>query len=72
MLFHSWAELGVCTAATRYLTSATSMSWWGVDGRVAGGDERRVAGGGVATGGCGAYAVRGGYAGERGAGGAGL
>ena len=28
MLFHSWAELGVCTAATRYLTRATSMSWW--------------------------------------------
>ena len=28
MLFHSCAELGVCTAATRYLTSATSMSEW--------------------------------------------
>ena len=28
MLFHSCAEFGVCTAATRYLTSATSMSLW--------------------------------------------
>ena len=28
MLFQSCAELGVCTAATRYLTSATSMSEW--------------------------------------------
>lgn len=28
MLFHSCGELGVSTAATRYLTSATSMSEW--------------------------------------------
>ena len=27
-LFHNWAEFGVCTAATRYLISATSMSEW--------------------------------------------
>ena len=46
MLFHSWAELGVCTAATRYLTSATSMSWWGLDGRVARGGWREAGGDG--------------------------
>lgn len=28
MLFHSCGELGVCTAATRYLMRATSMSAW--------------------------------------------
>lgn len=27
MLFQSWAEFGVCTAATRYFTNATSMSY---------------------------------------------
>ena len=28
MLFHICAEFGVCTAMTRYLISATSISWW--------------------------------------------
>lgn len=33
MLFHSCAEFGVWTAATRYLTSATSMSEWSCEER---------------------------------------